>query len=75
LHIALGIFTYLLTLTHIQVADKTRQRRRDELISLQQRIGEGFAELQIGKEIDVLVVSAVDRSAILQPCQTIVYLL
>uniref|UniRef100_A0A7S3VK66 Uncharacterized protein n=1 Tax=Dunaliella tertiolecta TaxID=3047 RepID=A0A7S3VK66_DUNTE len=38
-----------------QVADKTRQRRRDELISLQQRIGESFAEQQVGKEIDVLV--------------------
>lgn len=37
------------------MADKTRQRRRDELISLQQRIGESFAELQVGKEIDVLV--------------------
>lgn len=41
-----------------QVPPKVRERRRDELISLQQRIGESWAELQVGKEVDVMVVSA-----------------
>ena len=34
---------------------KTRARRRDELVSLQQRVGEGFAESLVGTELDVLV--------------------
>lgn len=40
----------------VQVPAKTRERRRDELISLQQRIGEQFAASLVGKEVDVLVV-------------------
>ncbi|MEW5302295.1 MAG: hypothetical protein WDW36_005096 [Sanguina aurantia] len=38
-----------------QVPQKLRNRRRDELISLQQRIGETFAASLIGTEMDVLV--------------------
>lgn len=38
-----------------QVPNKLRARRRDELISLQQRIGETFATSLIGTEMDVLV--------------------
>lgn len=38
-----------------QVPTKTRERRRDELISLQQRLGEEFAESLVGREVDVLV--------------------
>lgn len=38
-----------------QVPTKIRQRRRDELISLQQRVGEGFAEQLVGREVEVLV--------------------
>jgi hypothetical protein len=34
-----------------QVPAKLRQRRRDELISLQQRIGEEFAASLVGKEV------------------------
>ncbi len=34
---------------------KVRERRRDELISLQQRIGESFAASLVGQEVDVLV--------------------
>lgn len=32
-----------------------RQRRRDELVQVQQRISEGFAASLVGQEIDVLV--------------------
>jgi len=32
-----------------------RERRRDEINSIQQLIGEGFAESLIGQELDVLV--------------------
>lgn len=32
-----------------------RERRRDELVSLQQRIGEEFAASLVGREVDVLV--------------------
>lgn len=32
-----------------------RQRRRDELISLQQQIGESFAESLVGQEVDVII--------------------
>ena len=32
-----------------------RQRRRDELVSLQQRISQGFAESLVGCTLDVLV--------------------
>lgn len=38
-----------------QLPMKIRQRRRDELISLQQRVGEAFAEKLVGRELDVLV--------------------
>lgn len=38
-----------------QVPQRTRERRRDELISLQQRVGEEFAAGLVGKEVDVLV--------------------
>lgn len=38
-----------------QVPVKVREQRRDEIISLQQRIGEKFAESLIGLELDVLV--------------------
>lgn len=34
---------------------RQRERRRDELISLQQRIGEEWAEGLVGREVDVLV--------------------
>ncbi len=34
---------------------RTRERRRDELISLQQRIGEEWAQGRVGAEVDVLV--------------------
>lgn len=34
---------------------KLRERRRDELVSLQQRIGEEFAASLVGKEVEVLV--------------------
>lgn len=41
---------------HFVRADSCRSdRRRDELISLQQRIGERFAESLVGKEVDVLI--------------------
>jgi ribosomal protein S12 methylthiotransferase len=32
-----------------------RQRRRDELVQVQQRISEGFAASLVGQEVDVLV--------------------
>ena len=32
-----------------------RERRRDEIVSIQQQIGEQFAEGLVGKEIEVLV--------------------
>lgn len=32
-----------------------RERRRDELVMLQQRIGERFAESLVGKEMDILI--------------------
>ncbi len=38
-----------------QVPQRLRDRRRDELISLQQRIGEEWAEGLVGREVDVLV--------------------
>lgn len=38
-----------------QVPPATRQRRRDELVSLQQRISEGFAESLVGRTLEVLV--------------------
>jgi ribosomal protein S12 methylthiotransferase len=38
-----------------QVPQKVREARRDELISLQQRIGEHWARGLVGREIDVLV--------------------
>lgn len=38
-----------------QVPPAVRQRRRDELVSLQQRVGEGFAESLVGRTLDVLV--------------------
>ncbi|PNW82252.1 hypothetical protein CHLRE_06g278142v5 [Chlamydomonas reinhardtii] len=38
-----------------QVPRRQRERRRDELISLQQRIGEEWAEGLVGREVDVLV--------------------
>ncbi|GLC40997.1 hypothetical protein PLESTB_000953900 [Pleodorina starrii] len=38
-----------------QVPQGLRERRRDELISLQQRIGEEWAESLVGREIEVLV--------------------
>ena len=34
-----------------QVPTRTRQRRRDELISLQQRIGEEWAASTVGREV------------------------
>lgn len=38
-----------------QVPDMIRQRRRDELTSIQQRIGREFAESLVGRKVDVLV--------------------
>ncbi|KXZ52292.1 hypothetical protein GPECTOR_10g924 [Gonium pectorale] len=38
-----------------QVPQRLRERRRDELISMQQRIGEEWAAGKVGQEIDVLV--------------------
>lgn len=38
-----------------QVPAATRQRRRDELVSLQQRLSEGFAESLVGRSLEVLV--------------------
>ncbi|KAK9830594.1 hypothetical protein WJX81_002766 [Elliptochloris bilobata] len=38
-----------------QVEEGVRQARRDELISLQQDIGQEFAESLVGREVDVLV--------------------
>ncbi|GIL77646.1 hypothetical protein Vretimale_6790 [Volvox reticuliferus] len=38
-----------------QLPQRLRERRRDELISLQQRIGEEWAEGMVGREVDVLV--------------------
>ncbi|PNH09756.1 Ribosomal protein S12 methylthiotransferase RimO [Tetrabaena socialis] len=38
-----------------QVPQRQRERRRDELISLQQRVGEEWAEGLVGQELDVLV--------------------
>jgi ribosomal protein S12 methylthiotransferase len=38
-----------------QVPRKTRDARRDELISLQQRVGEEWAASMLGREIDVLI--------------------
>ncbi|GBF99608.1 hypothetical protein Rsub_12072 [Raphidocelis subcapitata] len=43
-----------------QVAPELRVRRRDELVSLQQRISEGFAQSLVGRTIEVLV-DAVDE--------------
>lgn len=42
----------------LQVPQKVRDRRRDELVSIQQRLGESFAASLVGREVDVLVVSA-----------------
>ncbi len=39
----------------MRVPTRVRERRRDELISLQQRIGEEFAEGLVGRELEVLV--------------------
>lgn len=38
-----------------QLDTETRQARRDELISLQQRVGESWAKALVGTELDVLV--------------------
>ncbi|KIZ07386.1 MiaB-like tRNA modifying enzyme YliG [Monoraphidium neglectum] len=38
-----------------QVSPAVRQRRRDELVSLQQRISEGFAQSLVGRTLEVLV--------------------
>lgn len=38
-----------------QVPQRQRERRRDELISLQQRVGEGWAQGLVGRELDVLI--------------------
>lgn len=38
-----------------QVPPEVREARRDELISLQQRVGEEWAKSHVGKEIEVLV--------------------
>ncbi|GFR42266.1 hypothetical protein Agub_g3163 [Astrephomene gubernaculifera] len=38
-----------------QLPQRLRERRRDELISLQQRIGEEWAEGRVGEEMEVLV--------------------
>lgn len=38
-----------------QIPPKIRERRRDEITSLQQRIGEKYAERLVGREVDVLV--------------------
>lgn len=38
-----------------QVAPKVRQRRRDELMSIQQGISEAWAEGLVGREVEVLV--------------------
>jgi hypothetical protein len=43
-----------------QVAPAMRQRRRDELVSIQQRISEGFAASLVGSTLDVLV-DAIDE--------------
>ncbi|PRW60219.1 hypothetical protein C2E21_1074 [Chlorella sorokiniana] len=38
-----------------QLEDEVREARRDELVSLQQRLGEEWAKTRVGQEIDVLV--------------------
>jgi hypothetical protein len=38
-----------------QLSPAVRQRRRDELVSIQQGISEGFAQGLVGRELDVLV--------------------
>lgn len=38
-----------------QVPARVRERRRDELISLQQRVGEEWAARLVGQEVEVLV--------------------
>jgi hypothetical protein len=42
------------------VAPELRVRRRDELVSLQQRVSEGFAQSLVGRTVEVLV-DAVDE--------------
>ena len=39
----------------MQVQAEVREARRDELISLQQRVGAAFASSQVGKTLEVLV--------------------
>eukprot|EP00891_Asterochloris_glomerata_P001315 jgi/Astpho2/1315/Aster-06187 len=43
-----------------QVPEEERQARRDELVALQQEVGERFAEGMVGQEVDVLVDSISD---------------
>lgn len=38
----------------LQVAPEVREARRDELISLQQRVGEEWAKSHVGKEVSVV---------------------
>ena len=39
----------------LQVEEDVRMQRRDELVALQQRVGQAWARSMIGKTIDVLV--------------------
>lgn len=36
---------------HMQVPQDVREARRDELVSLQQHVGEGFAESLVGRQV------------------------
>lgn len=38
-----------------QIADEVREARRDELVSLQQAVGEAWAKGLLGQELEVLV--------------------
>jgi ribosomal protein S12 methylthiotransferase len=48
----------------VQVDAELKERRRDELISLQQRIGERWAKSMIGRTLDVLV-DGVDEEGVM----------
>jgi ribosomal protein S12 methylthiotransferase len=53
--LSLCLPSHLLNCRHMQVDSETAQRRRDELISLQQKIGTKAAQAMVGRIVEVLV--------------------
>lgn len=56
--------------TALQIEDEVREARRDELVSLQQRLGEEWAKTRVGQEVSaqhpiaVLLQCALDPDAL-----------